>query len=297
MTKGNLSMKIIHIVHGKANPVSHNGISRVVYHLNKQEKLQGCDSQIYAIVDDAKTHYSHKRDEFVTVECFPRVRLPFGCHEIIDKLYAQKDSIDLVHFHLIWFYDKNIISAALKKAGIPFIITTHGTYSKDHAYTGKRLLAKWLFEVDYLNMATEVHVITREEGAGLQKYGYTGPTFVAYNGIDLDEIPEQRRNDSFAAKPYRDKVKLIWVGVLREDKNLRGLIQAVAMLPTGLREQIVCVIIGPDYRSNISKYNMLSKELGCSDNFDYIGPLYGQEKYDAIESADIYVMPSFSEVF
>jgi glycosyltransferase involved in cell wall biosynthesis len=290
-------MKVIHIVHGKANPDSHNGISRVVYHLNKQEKLQGCDSRIWAIVDDTKTHFTQQRDEFVTVECFPRVRLPFGQHEIIDELLAQKDSIDLVHFHLIWFYDKNIIAAALKRADIPFIITTHGTYSTDHAYTGKRLLAKWMFEVDYLNMATEVHIVTREEGTGLQKYGYTGPSFVAYNGIDLGEIPNQRRGDYFTEKPYCDKAILIWVGVLRDDKNLRSLIQAAAMLPIELRKQFVCVLVGPDYRGNAKQYSGLAKELGCADNFDHIGPLYGQEKYDAIESADVYVMPSLSEGF
>jgi glycosyltransferase involved in cell wall biosynthesis len=290
-------MKVIHIVHGKANPESHNGISRVVYHMNKQEKLQGCDSQIWAIVDGTKAHYTHQRDEFVTVECFPRVRLPFGRHEIIDQLFAQKGSIDLVHFHLIWFYDKNIIAAALKKAGIRFIITTHGTYSTRHAYTGKRLLAKWMFELDYLNQATEIHVVNREEGTGLQKYGYIGSSFVAHNGIDLEEIPCQRRKDFFADKPYHDKVRLIWVGVLREDKNLSSLIQAVAMLPDGLREQFVCVLVGPDYRGNAERYMMLARELGCANNFDYIGPLYDREKYDAIESADIYVMPSFTEGF
>lgn len=290
-------MKIVHIVHGRANPDSHNGISRVVYHMNKQEKLQGCDSQIWAIVDNTKTHYTHKRDGFVTVECFPRVWLPFGRHEIIDQLLAQKDSIDLVHFHLIWFYDKNIIAKALKKAGMPFIITTHGTYSKPHAYTGKRLLAKWLFELDYLNMSTEIHAITREEGTGLQRYGYTGRSFVAYNGIDPNEIPKLRKKDFFANKPYQNKIKLIWVGVFREDKNIRSLIQAVAMLPIALREQFVCVLVGPDYRGNAAKYLTLAKDLNCAENFDYIGPLYGQEKYDAIESADINVMPSFSEGF
>jgi glycosyltransferase involved in cell wall biosynthesis len=290
-------MKVIHIVHGRANPDAHNGISRVVYHMNKQEKLQGCDSQIWAIVDRTKTHYSYQRDEFVTVECFPRVWLPFAHHEIIDQLLAQKDSIDLVHFHLIWFYDKNIIAKALKKAGIPFIITTHGTYSKPHAYTGKRLLAKWLFELDYLNMATEIHAITREEGTGLQRYGYNGRSFVAYNGIDPNEIPKQCKKDFFANKPYQNKIKLIWVGVFREDKNIRSLIQAVAMLPIALREQFVCVLVGPDYRGNAAKYAALAQELGCSEQFDYIGPLYGQDKYDAIESADVNVMPSFSEGF
>ena len=289
-------MKIIHIVHGKANPTGHNGISRVVYHLNKQEKLQGVDSGVWALVDDAKGHYTHKRDEFVTVECFPRVRLPFGAHEIIERLVNEKQNIGLVHFHLIWFYDKNIIAKALRKAGIPFIITTHGTYLAPHAYTGKRLFARRLYEVDYLNLATEIHTITRQEGTGLQAYGYRGRSFVAYNGIDLDEVPAQRRSDVFGNKPYRDKVKLIWVGVLREDKNLRALIEAFAQLPSVVRDQLVCVLVGPDYRGNAAKLMALAQERGCAKNFDYLGPLYGQEKYDAIESADAYVMPSFTEV-
>lgn len=287
--------RIIHIVHGKANPTGHNGISRVVYHLNKQEKLQGLESEIWALVDGAKTHYTQKRDEFVSVECFPRVRLPFVSHEIVDRLIREKERIGLVHFHLIWFYDKNIIAKALHKAGIPFIITTHGTYSTRHAYTGKRLLAKWLYELDYLNLATEVHTLSREESTGLQRYGYRGRSFIVPNGVDLEEIPSKRGGHFFAGKPYWDKVKLIWVGVLREDKNLRALIGAVALLPISIRNQFVCVLIGPDYKGNSQTFKALAKELNCADSFDFVGPLYDQNKYDAIESADLYVLPSFTE--
>lgn len=288
---------IVHIVHGKVNPHGHNGISRVVYYLNKYEKLKGCNSQIWAIVDGAKNHYTYKRDEFVTVECFPRVKIPFGENEIIKALIKKENSINLVHFHLIWFYDKNIIASALKKTGIPFIITTHGTYNKPQAFTGKRLLARWLYEIKYLNMATEIHAITREEESGLKRYGYNGQTFVAYNGIALEEIPPDRNCIYFADKPYKDKIKFIWVGVLREDKNITALIQAVSMLPFTLKNRFVCILIGPDYKLNAKKYLALCKQLECSDNFDYIGPLYGQQKYDAIESSDAFVLPSFSEVF
>ena len=290
-------MKIIHIVHGKANPQEHNGISRVVYHLNKHEKLKGCDSQIWSIVDGVTSHFTHERDNFVTIECFPRVYFPFGRHEIIERFIQEKKSIDLVHFHLIWFYDKNIIAKALRDIGIPFIITTHGTYSKPHAYTGKRLVAKWLYELDYLNMADEIHVITREEKTELQLYGYRGKSFVAYNGVELEEIPVEFNSHYFSDKPYSGKIKLIWVGVLRADKNLSSLIRAVAMLPLEIQEKFVCILVGPDYRGNAKKYISLIRELNCIDNFDYLGPLYGQEKYDAISSADLYIMPSFSEVF
>ena len=288
-------MKVIHIVHGKANPEGHNGISRVVYHLNKQEKLLGLDSQIWAVVDDAKTNYTHTRDKHVIVECFPRVRLPIGRHQIIKRLIAEKDSIDIVHFHMIWFFDKNIIAKALNDAGIPFIITTHGTYSKDHAYTGKRRLARWLYERRFIERASEIHLLTCEEGTGLQKYGSNGPSFVVPNGIALEEFPEARRRDYFIGKSYRNKIKAIWVGVLRDDKNLRALIHAVALLPTAIADRLIVVVVGPDYRGNREKYMALAQSLGVGANFDFLGPLYAQEKFDAIESADFYVMPSISE--
>ncbi len=211
-------MRIVHIVHGRVNPKGHNGISIVVYNLNKYEKLKGINSEIWGLIDGVKSHYTYKRDEYVTIECFPRVRNPFDTHEIIERLREEKDSIDLVHFHMIWFYDKNIIAKALKEIGIEFIITTHGTYVKPHAYTGKRMVAKLVYELEYLNMAKEIHIITREEGSGLHRYGYEGRTFVAYNGIDLDTIPKYRKRDFFDDKPYRDKIKFLWLGVLRDDR-------------------------------------------------------------------------------
>lgn len=290
-------MRVIHIVHGRANPNGHNGISRVVYHLNKQEKALGVESEIWAVVDDAKTHYTHRRDEFVTVECFPRVRWPFGRHEIIDRLVAERASIDLVHFHMIWFYDKNLIAKALKKAGIPFIITTHGTYSKPHAWTGRRKLARWLFELSYLNAATEIHAITSEEADELKRYGYRGATFLAPNGIAIDEIPAGRRTDFFASLPSAKKIRVIWVGVKREDKNLRSLIQGVALLPARIREQLVFSIVGPDHKGNEARYMALADELGVGAAFEFMGPLYEEDKYDAIESADVHILPSFTEVF
>lgn len=290
-------LRVIHIVHGKANPESENGISRVVYYLNKHEKARGIQSEIWAIVDGVHTHYTHRRDEHVVVECYPRLRWPLGNRDIVQSLLAQKDNVDLVHFHLIWFYDKNIIANSLHKAEIPYIVTTHGTYTTNHAYTGKRRIARWLYELDYLNKATEIHIVNREEGTGLQKYGYHGSTFVAYNGIADDEVPPVRSADFFAAKPYANKIKLAWVGVLRDDKNLMSLIHAVSMLPGNLRAGLAIVVVGPNYRGNAERYSAYAEKLGCASNFDFVGPLYGQAKYDAIHSADAFVMPSFSEGF
>lgn len=289
-------MKVIHIVHGKANPNSANGISRVVYNLNKYEKLAGIDSQIWAIVDGCRKHEITVRDEFVTVECFPRVKL-FRGREIIDEIEKNRYSIDIVHFHLIWFYDKNIIMKALNRMGIPVVITTHGTYSNPHAFTGKRKIVRHLYELDYLNRAAECHILTPEEGTGLRKYGYEGKSFVAYNGIGRDEVPEVMAHDYYANEPYADKIKLCTVSVLRRDKNTDMIIKAIAQLPEDLRKNLVFICIGPDWKNNAAKYKTLAKELHVEDNFQWIGPKYNQEKYDAVNSADGYIMASDSEGF
>ena len=289
-------MRVIHIVHGKANPNSANGISRVVYFLNKHEKLQGINSEIWALVDGIKEVKSFKRDNFVTVRCFPRVNL-FSKKEIIKELIANKNTIDIVHFHLIWFYDKNIIADALKKNNIPFIITTHGTYSNPHAYTGKRLLAKWLYEKKYLNMATECHILTPEEGTGLRKYGYEGRSFVAYNGFEKEEIPDGLDNDFFKDKSFKDKIIISMISVLRKDKNIDLIINAISLLNEEIRNQIAFVIIGPDYKNNAQKYLTLAKELGVENSVFWVGPLYNKDKYDALNSSDGYIMASDSEGF
>ncbi len=289
-------MKVIHITHGKANPSSANGISRVVYNLNKYEKLAGIDSQIWAIVDGCKKHETVVRDEFVTVECYPRVNF-MGNRDIIKELEKNKDNIDIVHFHLIWFYDKNIIMKALNRFGIRTVITTHGTYSKPHAYTGKRKIVRWLFELDYLKRATECHILTPEEGTGLRKYGYTGKSFVGYNGVGRDEIPTHMSKTYYSQESYSEKIKICTVSVLRQDKNTDMIIRAIALLPLELRNKVVFVCIGPDWKGNAAKYKALAKDLDVEENFQWLGPKYNQEKYDALNSCDGYIMASDSEGF
>ena len=291
-------MKIIHIVHGKANPASANGISRVVYYLNKYERLAGVDSQIWAIVDGVKHHESYKRDEYVTVECFPRVTL-WGGRDIIKHIQKEKDSIDIIHFHLIWFYDKNIIMKAAKRLGIRTVVTTHGTYSNPHAYTGVRIVARALYELKYLNMADECHILTREEGTGLRKYGYTGKSFVAYNGYEPKDMPSENQinRDFFKDYPFHNKTIITMISVLRSDKNIDMILQAISMLPEEKRKELAFVLIGPDNKGNAARFEKLAEELNIKENFYWIGPLYKVDKYNAMLSSDGYIMASDSEGF
>lgn len=288
-------MNIIHIVHGKANPNGHNGISRVVYYLNKHEKKLGHNSEIWAVVDGQKKHETYKRDEHVTIEMFPRVN-PLNRNSadgICDHIEENKERIDIVHFHMIWFLDKNIIAKTVSRCNIPFVITTHGTYSNPHAYTGKRLIAKYLYEVKYLNRATEIHALQQDESYGNYKYGVRVPQFIVPNGIEPQEIPASR--NASLRESFRGKLILLWIGVFRGDKNLDQLLEAIGMLPDDIKSHLLLVLAGPDNKGNKDRLRQQAKALGLEDKVIFKDAVYNQDKYDLLESADVYIMPSLSE--
>ena len=110
-------------------------------------------------------------------------------------------------------------------------------------------------------------------------------------------MPTNLNNNFFQNQPFKNKIILSMVSVLRKDKNIDLIIKAISLLNSDIRNQIAFVIIGPDYKGNAQKYLSLEKNLGVDDSVFWIGPLYNKDKYDALNSSDGYIMASDSEGF
>lgn len=87
------------------------------------------------------------------------------------------------------------------------------------------------------------------------------------------------------------------ISVLRSDKNVDYILKAISLLSKDLRKDFVFVLIGPDNKGNAAKYQALAEKLEVSDNYRWIGPLYKEDKYNAMYSSDGYIMASYSEGF
>jgi glycosyltransferase involved in cell wall biosynthesis len=120
---------------------------------------------------------------------------------------------------------------------------------------------------------------------------------MAPNGIDLNEIPKERKNNFFNSFDNSKKINLIWIGVKRPDKNLLSLVHAVALLPENIRDLINIFILGPDNKNNEATLKELASSLDISKCFKFLPAVYGNDKYNALESADVHILPSKSEVF
>lgn len=284
-------MRVILITHGKVNPQGHNGISRVVYGLAKYGKSVEIDYEIWSVVDGIKKETDFVRDEYVKVKCFPRIKdFIFASSDICKKIKNEKASIDLVHFHMPWMLDKLAIAKMCRKCEIPFIVTGHSAYSSSQKQSWKMRLGR-IYEVPFLNSSAAVHAITREESSEFKKFGIETNLFVIPNSVDDPCSRYIERGYS----NYR-KVRFLFIGELRTQKNIGALIEAVSLLQEDIKQRLEFWIAGPDWKGNLNVLKKRTEEMGVAGQFKFLGGVFNEERRQLFENADIYIAPSLSEV-
>ena len=133
------------------------------------------------------------------------------------------------------------------------------------------------------------------EKAFLRNLGITKPIYVIPNGISSDEASRISKSSKLE-NPYDNKfINLVWVGRIREDKNVLGIVKSLLFVDEKIRSKIKIHIVG----NGIKKYiNLVKKEVvtsGLENNIIFHGPKFKEEKYQFIINSNIYLQPSFSE--
>lgn len=107
------------------------------------------------------------------------------------------------------------------------------------------------------------------------------------NGIDLNKWQETTK----IIFPGEGKYKVVYIGRFTEMKAVREL------LTSDIPEEIDLIFIGAFKGGDIQTINLLKKKVAEVKNIHYIGPLYEQDKINALISADAIIMPSTHEPF
>lgn len=279
--------KVIHVTVGKVNPNGDNGINRVVYNLNKNEKLFGIESEIWSFTSEVKHETRYVRDQFVEVSLFPFIS-PWRKY-FLDKIKKTDLKDCLFHFHTPWIKEKYFATRLLKKMGVPYVVSLHGLYYEGFLRSFKKYAAYQIYEKKIINESAGIRAITHEEKFNARKIGLKCPTFVSPNGIELTNHGVHCPASNISNKK---RINICWVGVLRDYKNIDKLILSTQYIPINLLKSIKFIIIGPDHNGNLLRYKKMAQRLNVLENFEFVGPLYGVEKFQKIMGSDLYIMPS-----
>lgn len=276
-------LKIIHILKGKANPDTMNGVNKVVHWLATTQQQQGMDVQVWGITDTPdKISHTHN----YPLRLFKARAWRFGICAGLKAAIASAPKDTIFHLHSVFLPELYAVSRALKKYGLCWVISPHGGYAP--ASMKKNHLAKSiysiLFEDRIIRDSKAIHALGKHGEADQ----FTSPhlkrkVFIVPNG----HIPSDEKR---LATSDKDPLALCFCGRLAvRQKGLDLLLEAIKLtLNNGIDTHLDLIGDG----SERAELESQARALEITHAVTFHGMKVGHEKDQLLKSADVFVHTS-----
>lgn len=256
-----------------------------------------------------------KRCELVIATCVQQGNLPMKNCKVVDlegftftdaglglswgnmrRFAALCESIleterpDIVHINGIWSLDRWLMQRQALKLGIPTYVMPHGMLEPwilHRHYWTKKLPALMLYEKKALRSAKCLVATAESEKKNLLKLKMNDADIpVIANGIDVSGIPMK---DDWSIRK-----KILYVSRIHVKKGIEMLLDVVGSISDRLQNYEI-VIAG----EGEPEYVMALKEKAAASglNVNFVGGVYGEDKWKTFQDADFFVLPTNSENF
>ena len=299
-------MRIAHFVLGRANPDNANGADKTVYFLARAQARLGNSVGVFSLsskevipIQGARVANHAPKQLPVGLSASPLSSLAALTHRgVPPALLADLRSWDpdVVHLHSVHVLQNILIANSLRKRGIPYVVTPNGGLSERamQFHGVRKRAAYYLIERKFLERAAFIHCVSRLDLDGLRSLRVDRPTVLAPNGIDLEDVPDAREGNGSSPQlaPLDGRTIFLYVGRLDPvHKGLDVLIRAFS-LAREAHPQIALVFVGPDWEGGEGRLQSLVAEMNLGDDVRFLGAIFGNEKWDLLRSASVFVHPS-----
>ena len=206
--------------------------------------------------------------------------------QLVDSLRPE-----VFHTNCCWMPQSARTAMWAKQAGYKVVYTPHGMLEpwimKRHYWT-KKVPAMLLFQKRGVQIADVIHATAESEKNNLLALGWNKHITVIPNCVRIDEIVMKQT--------WERKKNILFLSRLHAKKGINFLIEAVAQLKDEL-EGYTITIAGPGEESYVNELKQMAAQLDVAHLFQYIGPVFGDKKWELYQNADLFVLPTHSENF
>jgi glycosyltransferase involved in cell wall biosynthesis len=197
---------------------------------------------------------------------------------------SAKD-VDLIHLQHIWNPYIQVIAFWARKNNIPYIITPRGMLEPWIMANNpwKKKIALFLYQKKAIQRAAHIHATAQMEADNIKELGFSNPISIIPNGIDLSEV--KKGKEQYGSK------KMVFLSRIHPKKGIELLLEAWRNTDT---KDWTLEIAGNGELDYIKTLTQSAEDL---KNVRFVGPQYGESKWDFLRSADVMVLPTYSENF
>jgi glycosyltransferase involved in cell wall biosynthesis len=275
-------MRIIHILQGKANPNTLNGVNRALHEAATYQARLGHAVEIWGL-SASPSLPPHERE--YTLRVFPMTRLRMTLSKELKAAIDQLDADTWVHFHSVFILEYPAIAARLKKRGMAYGITPHRGYApgvlRKNPWRKRVYIA--LRERKYMRGAAWFQGIVKNESQDIRAIAPQARVVLIPSGQEL-----------LSAQPatLADPVERPLIGFCgRIDQHVKGLDYLLdgfaAFKAKGGKGELWLIGDGADR----ALVEARAAKLGAPQ-VQFLGARLGEEKLGLIAGLDIFVLSS-----
>ena len=197
----------------------------------------------------------------------------------------SNQEVDLIHLQHIWDPYLHVMAWWARRKKIPYIVTPRGMLEPWilEQNSWKKKLGLFLYQSKDLRKARLIHATCELEKSNIRHLGFQNEIRIIPNGIDLKEIKKIKTN-------YGTK-KMVFLSRIHPKKGIELLLSAWREIET---EGWTLEIAGNGESQYIEQLKKAAYDLS---NVQFLGPVFGEDKWNFLRSGDIMVLPTYSENF
>lgn len=200
----------------------------------------------------------------------------------------------LIHLHGLWQYHAWASHRVAQQTHVPLVISPRGMLEPWALRQGRtqKWIAGVLFQRRMLEQAACIVATSRLEAEGLRSAGVTSPVAIIPNGVDVP--PEHWRALGEASRGAGVRRTALFLSRVHPKKGILDLLSAWKVLaPRDWRLRIV----GPSEGGHAGVVAAYIHAHGLRESVTLEGPLWGDDKRQALAEAALFILPSYSENF
>jgi glycosyltransferase involved in cell wall biosynthesis len=264
--------KIVHIVSGRADPNTANGVNKWVHSVATAQQKQGYDVGVWGITKN--THLT-KHEHIYPLYLFKPMHFPFGNDKKLIDMLKTIPKNTIFHMHSVFIFEFYIFSRNLKKHGFKWVLTPHGGYTSPKNNLLKFIYKK-LFENTLIKEASAIHAISINDIDEISKKKFG----IVPNGVQF--------NPNFKTIYSTDRsLRINYCGRLAiSQKGLDLLLKALDLFKKQEKNiHLDLVGDGPD-RALLEK---MVESLDLTKQVTFYGSKFGTEKDEIIKKSDLFI--------
>lgn len=198
---------------------------------------------------------------------------------------------DMAHINGIWDPQNWLFQKVCINQRIKVLLSPHGMlepYILKRNYLKKRL-ALSLYQKKAIQSADYLHATASAELSQIRKLGFSCPAMIIPNGIDASEVIQK---SDFRTQEIEKNI--LFLSRIHPKKGIEILIEAINFLND---PNLKITIAGEGEATYINKLKNLCIEKEVDHLFNFVGGVYGEEKWKLYAQADLFVLPTYSENF